>query len=451
MMQYPLPCDTRSAFESGQAGCRNVGLLFGRYNPFGNNWQMEGKDKLEAFKAIANAANHGHRDNEFRLTVANYHQRWLCSVTAAGSPADCNFEADPEWRFVIGLGQDSALETGFTFHHVYGFPYLPGSALKGLTQTHALWLVAEHFGVPGILPGERIDGDTPVKMLERMLLTTDEQERQDLLERLRRSGLLPDQSRIKSQPEDQLIEDLLQHEVARNYRAVFGTQSARGRVVFFDAVPVMPPKLVVDVMNPHYGPYYQEKGKKTPPADYLSPVPVYFLAVESGSRFAFAVAARNIEGAEGAPLARLACSWMKDALNTIGVGGKTSAGYGYFKILTQISTPSLSASSAPIGVGGVPQLAIPLAESISSASIPSSTSQAAQETVVSEVWRNGVVRQYNPEQGRGRLVDSASGEEFLFQRNAIHSKAWSPGKGHKVRFVVEAAAGKIVVVKIQKL
>lgn len=329
-MPFPIPKDTAEVINSGRQECRNWGLLFQRYIEYRDGWVLD-KDKLAALKYIVDRANEAKRGNDrrsadYREIIGRHHLRWQLTVKAAGALDGCIFEADPEWRFVIGLGQESALETGFTFHHVYGFPYLPGSALKGLTQTYALWLVAEHFGVPGIPPGHKVESETPIQLLESLLLTPEDEdeERRRILDRLRSNRLLPDQSKLKALSADEAIRELQKHEAESPYRVVFGTQKARGRVVFFDAVPVEPPRLVVDVMNPHYGPYYQEKGKRTPPADYHSPVPVYFLAVESGSRFAFAVAAKEVS------LARLACGWLKEALGMMGAGGKTSAGYGYF-------------------------------------------------------------------------------------------------------------------------
>jgi CRISPR-associated protein Cmr6 len=45
-----------------------------------------------------------------------------------------------EWRLVTGLGSAGVLEgSGMTLHRLYGFPYLPGSGLKGLVR-HYLWL-----------------------------------------------------------------------------------------------------------------------------------------------------------------------------------------------------------------------------------------------------------------------------------------------------------------------
>jgi CRISPR-associated protein Cmr6 len=82
------------------------------------------------------------------------------------------------------------------------------------------------------------------------------------------------------------------------------------------------PKLELDIMNPHYGPYYtDEKGEK-PPADYYSPVPVYFLALKKGTRFRFRWASKDDH--------LLGCvkDWLKEAIKVFGVGAKTRAGYG---------------------------------------------------------------------------------------------------------------------------
>jgi len=106
---------------------------------------------------------------------------------------------------------------------------------------------------------------------------------------------------------------------------VFGTvkESKRaGGVVFFDAFPVASPRFQLDVMNPHYGEYYRGQ---SPPADYLSPTPVYFLTV-ARTTFLFALAARD--GRQ--EWLRAAAGWLQKGLETMGVGAKTTAGYGYF-------------------------------------------------------------------------------------------------------------------------
>jgi CRISPR-associated protein Cmr6 len=111
------------------------------------------------------------------------------------------------------------------------------------------------------------------------------------------------------------------------FAKVFGKSppdAEAGQVIFFDAIPANSAslKLELDVMNPHYGPYYQGA---QPPADYHNPVPVFFLTIGLGSEFLFAVASQN------ADLATKAKEWLKKALEEMGVGAKTVAGYGLWK------------------------------------------------------------------------------------------------------------------------
>jgi len=113
-----------------------------------------------------------------------------------------------------------------------------------------------------------------------------------------------------------------------DFHRVFGSQQKdkeqAGEIVFFDAIPAQVPQLKLDVMNPHYSEYYQ--GGSTPPADWLSPVPIYFLTVQATS-FLFSVAARCKEAED---LVDTVASWLKAALSELGIGAKTAAGYGYF-------------------------------------------------------------------------------------------------------------------------
>src|SRR6266487_1606082 len=46
-------------------------------------------------------------------------------------------EAQVRGRMIVGLGNESVLETSITLHHTYGVPYIPGSALKGLAASYA--------------------------------------------------------------------------------------------------------------------------------------------------------------------------------------------------------------------------------------------------------------------------------------------------------------------------
>jgi CRISPR-associated protein Cmr6 len=179
-------------------------------------------------------------------------------------------EVTAQWRFVSGLGMAHPSETGFAFDRVVGAPYLPGSSVKGLARA---W--AEHW--------EEADPNT-------------------------RGRVFGSENKDPTSPKK------------------------AGSVIFFDAYPLGWPKLEMDVINVHYKDYYEGKKDRNhqpiPPADYLSPTPIFFLTVAAGSLFRFAVARRP-----GTKLTDVdqAKAWLKEALLNLGAGAKTSVGYGHFE------------------------------------------------------------------------------------------------------------------------
>ena len=138
-------------------------------------------------------------------------------------------EATVDWRLVIGLGSEHVPETNMTLHHIYGIPYIPGSAVKGVVRH---WWLQQN------------------------------------------EEFLNDKSEID---EDKALKN-------PEFLVVFGSQKQRGKVQFLDAYPKNV-NLVTDIMNPHYPDYYS--GSK-PPTDHQNPVPINFLTVEESTfRFAF--------------------------------------------------------------------------------------------------------------------------------------------------------------------
>ncbi len=110
----------------------------------------------------------------------------------------------------------------------------------------------------------------------------------------------------------------------------FGDTKKSGELIFFDAVPTAPVKLKADIMTPHYGDWYAE-GDKAPkrdgsnvPADWHDPVPVPFLVVDKGALFQFAVAKR----ADSDIQLKEVTDALSNALQWLGAGAKTAAGYG---------------------------------------------------------------------------------------------------------------------------
>lgn len=182
----------------------------------------------------------------------------------------------------LHLSRSGALENaGIALHPVYGFAWLPGTGLKGLTRA---W--AETVWAP-----EQVDRVAAWNKIRAVFGTSPQSDR--------KKNWLPDD--LSPPAEDSV-----------------------GRIVFHDAWPTNWPKLVRDIVNNHHSKYYQGNGKEYP-GDWEDPVPVNFLAVAEGTRFDFAVSdrARAEDG-----LAQQARDWLRSALTHAGAGAKTAAGYG---------------------------------------------------------------------------------------------------------------------------
>jgi CRISPR-associated protein Cmr6 len=191
------------------------------------------------------------------------------------------------WRLVIGLGASHPQETSMTIHHIYGIPYIPGSAIKGVTRHWAILKFAEEIS--------KSENSEFEKAIERVIKALENGEKMDL--------------KVEDLEFNQLIE-------------IFGTQKQQGKVIFFDGYPVGEIKLKIDIMNPHYPKYYSEG---QPPADWQSPVPIKFLTVED-TKFQFYLVSK-IED-----LLKKSLDLFKEALKCHGIGAKTALGYGIFDV-----------------------------------------------------------------------------------------------------------------------
>jgi CRISPR-associated protein Cmr6 len=183
-------------------------------------------------------------------------------------------------RFVTGTGNEHPVENGFTWHHTLGTPFLPGSSVKGILRNWAEQWWAE-------------------------------------------SG----QS------------DIIEH--------LFGPRSGEksaGNLIVFDALPVKPVQLEIEVMTPHYGPYYQSEGETNPPADWYSPVPIPFLTVAAAQSFVFGLAPRPGTKVD----IDLVFGWLDQALAKLGAGAKTASGYGHFQPDKSFKLPERQTRQIPL-------------------------------------------------------------------------------------------------------
>jgi len=104
-----------------------------------------------------------------------------------------------------------------------------------------------------------------------------------------------------------------------------------GSLIFFDALPIAQPKLIVDIMTPHYGDWYLNGGNGTlAPDDAQEPTPISFLVIESNTPFAISIASRKPEEAANKDITK-AFEELAQALELLGAGAKTATGYGRFK------------------------------------------------------------------------------------------------------------------------
>lgn len=126
---------------------------------------------------------------------------------------------------------------------------------------------------------------------------------------------------------DQYLANTVWRKGGKAHNALFGTVNRAGVVTFFDALPETGKgnwKIHPDVITVHHPDYYQ--GKSTPPADWDSPTPIPFLAITG----TFLVALQPAPGAEG--WEEVAYGILGQAMAKLGVGAKTSSGYGRMRI-----------------------------------------------------------------------------------------------------------------------
>ncbi len=257
------------------------------YLPFwrGEDWSKIKEGKQPKLKELGNIQ--GHTRKVMEALAAR--QR------AVGESADAEIiNAVSTSPFATGLGWEHPNENGFAFLHPYGLPYLAASGVKGVVRDAASELA------------DGRDGDTHGWTQEAVT---------------KLFGPMPEE--IKKSED-----------------------ASRGALRFFDVIPAIAGKgLDVDIMNPHYGDYYQAKktddhGREiypdgATPHDAGSPVPIFFLVVPPESKFTFVVDCPREHllpdelRSKWSALIRTAFVF---AFDWLGFGAKTAVGYGALKI-----------------------------------------------------------------------------------------------------------------------
>lgn len=312
---YLFPRDVRELIGSPE-NVDNLSLLIDRFAPF-----AEEKGTLKTSGTVLKKFFRGSPPigNEAITEYSRYLHEYLRMLDRKAQKVGI---LRTKSRLVVGLGDESIYETSIRLLRNYGMPYIPGSALKGIARYRGIEAIAE-------ANPERDFYDT-VKCIDNALQNG--KRVKELSQELKPANVGGVQVSVET--------------LAR----LFGRAGDKGRegcAVFFDALvsPIAKPtetsrikELLVrelsvrnnlvsvldfDIMNPHYGPYYQEK---KPPAEWHEPKPITFLTVRKNVPFVFAVGTSKVceKGAE------VAWELLRDALVRNGVGAKTALGYGRF-------------------------------------------------------------------------------------------------------------------------
>lgn len=253
--------------------CHHPGLLMDRFFP--GQGDESGEAKARHFQAMIDSS----RGEIVRNFYKDYFIRWKANKPPSSRSVSADLKSTG--HIVLGLGRASVMEVGIHLHHSLGFPYLPGSSLKGACAHYCsrVW-------------GEK---DEQFKCVQK-----------------------------EGDPEKKSGEFHL---------FLFGNTTQAGAIGFEDAwwVPeTNRSPFHREVMTPHH-PKWQDGGKEAP-SDYDSPVPVSFLSF-SGT-FHCRLTWQGPEPAsepEKAALNQwlnLARELLKEMLAESGVGGKTTTGYG---------------------------------------------------------------------------------------------------------------------------
>lgn len=182
-------------------------------------------------------------------------------------------------RMIIGLGDESVLETSIALHRTYGIPYIPGSALKGLAASYVRQRLGETWQ-----PGSTA------------------------------------------------------------FKVVFGDTDDAGYITFFDALYIpgtgfKGKALYPDVITVHHEKYYQGTSTADAPTDRDNPTPIPFLST-TGS-YLIALAAPDLQ--KGHEWITSTFTILEQALKTLGIGAKTSSGYGRMELESGPDKPALQA------------------------------------------------------------------------------------------------------------
>ncbi|APT72102.1 CRISPR-associated protein Cmr6 [Thermosipho sp. 1063] len=181
--EFVLPMDTLKIFKLNNEKIDNFNLLmnkFGKFKKFSKKFDK--KINNFNFSVFGKLIEKIKKDYYGKIEKISLYLKF--------------FEGEVQGRMVVGLGGPSVYEASMTLHHIYGLPYIPGQALKGMLRNY---VILNFFS-----------------------------------------------------SEDEALKD-------KEFCKIFGDKENKGEVLFFDAFPIDRINIKRDVINVHYKEYYEGK------------------------------------------------------------------------------------------------------------------------------------------------------------------------------------------------
>ena len=245
---------------------------------------------LRLTKFVTVGGDGGNKQKELRAVCK-------CQETNGAAPQlDLPARAECVWgelrsRLAVNLAGGILENANICLHPHFGYPYLPGSAVKGLAR-HAAW--CEWKEAEGQL-------------------------KKDLAKRIATVFGYP--TGDKGDKGDDGLDAALE---------AAGEKDHAGCVAFLGAFPEGKANIEVDVLTCHHAKYYS--GSKPQATDDESPNVQAFPVVASGTVFCFPLVPlrRGKSEKEMVDAMEDAQTWLRKAIEVNGAGAKTAAGYGWF-------------------------------------------------------------------------------------------------------------------------
>jgi CRISPR-associated protein Cmr6 len=296
---FPVPAYQQNYF----ATVSNFGLFFQKFNRYQwekkdqgielkaqHSWNngKKGKDRTDYhWSILENQTAHAVVMKNAGPLLEKFHERQISCLESYSElgAGILEISARSATPFLTGIGESTPTEVGMVFHRNMGIPYIPASSLKGAVR----FAYCVNFA--------------------------------------------------QANP-DRVSKGMLEESDVPGLRELFGSSDSkntfRGGFAFMDCCAEQVPILKMDIMNPHFGKYYQNNHDRGP-VEIESPVPIKFLVVEKDLIYRFRGFFLNPEAMK---FEKSLIQAFKTALTLLGLGAKTAVGYGRFDSI-EVTTDSI--------------------------------------------------------------------------------------------------------------